>query len=184
MHLWRSSGSNSLPLCWGHFPIPHTQTLYEKYSKVIKTDWCYHSKKNNFAYAVIHLHFIQWFSRFMLTAILSNINILFPQLFPNSNKLHKNYVIFFYLSIAFLHYPTFIQKIKVVYENTSLWVISRTLIQWCFAKNWSILILNRQHKDGLWCIKHYVYGYLKKQMKEHQTFLRHWRDLQNCSTLP
>ena len=68
---WRSSGSDSLPLCFGYFPTSYMKNNCMKNSlNFLKTVWCNKIWKTTFVNAIIHHHVLQWFSPFILTAIL------------------------------------------------------------------------------------------------------------------
>ena len=59
---WRSSGSDSFPLCFGHFQTSYMKINCMKNSlKFSKTVWCNKNKKTNFVYVIIHHHVLQWF---------------------------------------------------------------------------------------------------------------------------
>ena len=56
---WRSSGSDSLPLCFGHFPTSYMKikiNCMKNSLKFSKTVWCNTFKKTNFMFTIIHHH--------------------------------------------------------------------------------------------------------------------------------
>ena len=78
---WRSSGSDTLPLCFGQFPSPYMKISCMKNNlKLSKTFWCNKIGKINFVHVIIHHHVLQWFFPFILTAILTNRSINVPEL--------------------------------------------------------------------------------------------------------
>ena len=70
---WRSSGSDSLPLCFGHFPTSYMKNnCMENSLNFKKTVWCNKIWKTTFVKAIIHHHVLLWFFPIHINRMLTS----------------------------------------------------------------------------------------------------------------